>query len=206
MVPTRILVRALNAPDIEEARAIARSYVTTRGVIHKREELDMSDKFPMILVDGWPDGVVEETAWVEFTPETDRKNKAIEFLAKNFPAEEPLLESTNGNVYRAEDECVWQRPCGMKVEGGHYDYDDGEHANPCEECDGELEVEEFEFPDGPKLGDPVPTGKKVACGYCFGTGKEGSLHEAGEGPWEPCEPGDDGGLEFWVIRLVEEES
>lgn len=165
----------------------------------------MSAKHPMVLVDGWPDGVVEETGWVEFTPETDTKNKAIEFLAKDFPPEEPLLDSTEGFVYRADDERVFERPCGMEVPNGRYDYDDGELPNPCEECDGSLEVDEVKIPEGEKIGDPEPTGKKVACPYCFGTGKEGTLWEAGEGPWEKCPADAEGALEFWTIHLVEAE-
>lgn len=211
MVATRILVNALTQPTIEEARAFAREHVTTRGVIHEREAIDMSAKHPMVLVDGWPDGCVEETGWVELTPSTDTKNKAIELLSENFPPEEPLLESTTGFVYRADDERVFEKPCGMEVPGGRYDYEQGELASPCEECDGSLEVDEYATgfdpakPEEVNIGDPVPTGKKVACPYCFGTGKEGTLYEAGEGPWEKCQPTDDGALEFWVINLVEEE-
>lgn len=135
----------------------------------------MKAVYPQVLVDAWPDGCVEERAWVEVTKETDTKNKAAEYLAVGFPRED------GEGDYHASGERVFQRPQGLKVEtGGYYDFEDGDLGSPCEECDG--------AEDG--------------CAYCYGTGKEGTLYDADEGPWTSCGPEGEDAREFWIIAVV----
>jgi hypothetical protein len=63
-------------------------------------------KHPMILIDGWPDGIVEERAWVEVTTEVSGPELAVELLQLNFPVE----DIDDGFVYNCDGTQEWHRP------------------------------------------------------------------------------------------------
>lgn len=96
---------------------------------------------PMYLIDGWPDGAIEERAWVEITSKTNTHASAIEYLEKEMPIEDVFPDDPDCIVYVVTG-TTWQRPAGHPVEG-----DDEirverplDQYGPCRSCGGTKKI------------------------------------------------------------------
>jgi hypothetical protein len=72
---------------------------------------------PEYLIDGWPDGHIEEHAWVEVTTATDSEQKAIAFLEKEMPIEDSFPDEPEGMLHYRVTGQEWQKPLGFPVPG-----------------------------------------------------------------------------------------
>lgn len=184
---------------------------------------------PMFLIDGWPDGYVEERAWVEVTSRTDTEQKAISFLEGEFPS----AEAHDDPVVYVVDGTSWQRPTGFAVPG-NYDLRSERPLDtygPCLRCGGEgkirvieklelssVSIARHEELEGRMIGRPITernreliarAGGRILeearedCAQCYGTGKQGEwIHTEDGSPWESCDEQADEAMLFWNISLA----
>jgi hypothetical protein len=96
---------------------------------------------PEYLIDGWPDGHIEEHAWVEVTTATDSAKKAIEFLDKEMPIDDQFDSEPAGSYHYRVTGQEWQKPAGypvnadLRVERPLDDY------GPCRMCKGTAKID-----------------------------------------------------------------
>ena len=72
-----------------------------------------SDVKQEILVDGWPDGYIDERAWVAVSDEIDTPEKAVALLEQEFPPED--IDDTA--EYMSAGKC-WMAPDGEPQSDG----------------------------------------------------------------------------------------
>jgi hypothetical protein len=75
-----------------------------------------STQSPQVLVDGWPDDIIETCAWVEVTPSLDSPGKALDFIERQFPLEDREPHET----YDCDGETEWMVPEGERLPDGNY--------------------------------------------------------------------------------------
>lgn len=83
--------------------------------------------YPMYLVDDYPDGAIEERAWVQVTSVTATGRAAEEWLQREMPIEEQFGRE-EGHWYRATGERTHQRPAGHAITDK-----DGRSVKPLDE-------------------------------------------------------------------------
>lgn len=186
----------------------------------------MSRTIPMYLVDDYPDGAINEKAWVERLPKvTWHPRDAIEWLEKEIEPDDNMRYVVIGTSY--------QRPSGYPVPGS------GElrTAKPLDECgpcqtegckDGRVTVIDkiegppehkgwFERQWGFELtperkerieahGGRVVESTRDICDECYGTGKAGEfIFDSCEPiPWEEAPADHPEALYFWNIELTDD--
>ncbi len=96
---------------------------------------------PVVLVDEWDDGHIENTAWVEvYSSKSDRgvrtANGAVEVIEKMYPLEDRAEE----DFYYCDGERVWMAPDG-EPQG------DGQFIQRHSQRDGDFSV--YEWPEVP---------------------------------------------------------
>lgn len=96
---------------------------------------------PMYLIDGWPDGIIEERAWVEIHEQTPSAASAIEYLEKWMPIADVFIDDDDREHRYVVTGKSWHRPEGYPV------------------------------PDIPDLRVQHPLKDYGPCAYCDATGK-----------------------------------
>jgi hypothetical protein len=92
---------------------------------------------PMFLIDGWPDGYIEEKAWVEVTTLIDSKEKAIEFLENEMPIEDMFPDEPKGHLHYRVVGQEWQRRVGLPVPDTDARVERPlDEYGPCHSCNG----------------------------------------------------------------------
>lgn len=72
--------------------------------------------FPMFLVDDYPDGMIQEKAWVQVTEITATGRAAEEWLQKEMPVNDQG-HADDDAYYKATGEKTHQRPSGYAITG-----------------------------------------------------------------------------------------
>lgn len=72
-----------------------------------------------VLVDGWPDDIIETDAWVEVTGLTSTEMMALKFLERKFPCD----DRPDGEMYSCLHEKEWFIPAGTRHSDGSYSYE-----------------------------------------------------------------------------------
>lgn len=73
-----------------------------------------------ILVDGWPEDVIFNDAWVEVCSIAATPMMALKWLEKRFPHGDTL---NDGEEYTCLGEREFFKPAGTRGEHGHYSYE-----------------------------------------------------------------------------------
>jgi hypothetical protein len=98
---------------------------------------------PMVLIDGWPDGYIEERAWVEVTTATTERRHAIEALEEEMPIADMFPDEPEDGIHYRVTGQEWQRRMGQAVPG----HDDLrvdhplDQYGPCALCKGTGKIE-----------------------------------------------------------------
>lgn len=89
------------------------------------------------LIDGWPDGYVEDHAWVAITPETVTPAQAIEYLNEQMPIEDADPIMADEARYYVVIGWSFQRRVGLEVEGTDRRVEHPlDQYGPCRTCKG----------------------------------------------------------------------
>lgn len=73
-----------------------------------------------VLVDGWPDDVIEADAWVEVTSLTSTELMALKILQRAFPED----EREESETYLCMEEKEFFKPAGQRQPNGHYVFEE----------------------------------------------------------------------------------
>lgn len=180
--------------------------------------------FPTYLVDDYPDGAINEKAWVQVTEITANPRDAIDWLAKEIEPDDEMRYIVIGTSH--------QRPSGYPIKGK-----DGRSVKELDEyppCDaegckeGRVELIDeirqppdkesalarfigYELTDNrtaqiEELGGKVVATTREDCEECLGTGRKGEfIYDSCEPiPWEACEDNHPEALHFWNIELTDD--
>lgn len=144
--------------------------------------------FPMYLVDDYPDGAIEQNAWVEVTDKTATPYAAVEWLNNEVEPDEDMRYIVTGQSY--------QRPLGVEVPGSEGELRTAKPLDEyptCDECKGTGKFTEDDEED--------------SCDECYGTGKKGEfIFDSCEPiPWEACEADAPEAKHFWNIELTDDQ-
>jgi hypothetical protein len=74
---------------------------------------------PQVLVDGWPEDIIEDDAWVEVCGPAATELMALKILQRAFPEDDRV----EGEVYASLGEQEYFRPAGTRHTNGHYSYE-----------------------------------------------------------------------------------